>query len=52
MENSGFTARTFSKILRTARTIADLEEKEIVEEHHIAEAAQYRNIDRTKLKLL
>ena len=36
------SARSYYKILKLARTIADLEEKEIIESSHVAEALQYR----------
>ncbi len=36
------SARSYYKILKLARTIADLEEKEIIESAHVAEALQYR----------
>lgn len=40
----GLTARGYHRTLRVARTIGDLDEKQIPEEHHIAEALQYRPV--------
>lgn len=42
----GFSARAYSKILKVARTIADLDEKENIELKHITEAIKYRDLDR------
>lgn len=42
----GFSAKVVNKILKVGRAVADLDHEDIIKAHHVAEAIQYRTLDR------
>jgi magnesium chelatase family protein len=43
----GFSARAYARIIRVARTVADIDGKQVIGPEHVSEAIQYRSLDRT-----
>ena len=46
LQNFSLSARAYTKILKVARTIADLDGAEEIRTEHVTEAIQYRSLDR------
>ena len=42
----GLSARAYEKILKVARTVADMDGSDVIDKPHIAQAVQYRTLDR------
>lgn len=51
IDKMGLSARAYNKILKLARTIADLEGLDDIKQHHLLEAIQYRTLDREEYNL-
>ncbi len=49
MDKMGLSARAYDKVLRVARTIADLDKADVITDMHVAQAVQYRSMDQELL---
>ena len=51
IDRLALSARGYHKVLKVAKTIADMEEQDSIEERDIAEAVNFRSLDRNRRKI-